>query len=104
MIGSLARARAPTGAPGRTDKAGPSLAHCVRSLGMTAARRFREKKRKDEARFQSRWAGAIEAPLWPIPARALGLRLTDSPFDFYTGNWGIHLGLNARLNAGGGPQ
>ena len=29
---------------------------------------------------------------------------SDSPFDFYTGNWGIHLSLSARLNAGGGPQ
>ena len=29
---------------------------------------------------------------------------SDSPFAFYTGNWSIHLGLSAQLNAGGGPQ
>lgn len=29
---------------------------------------------------------------------------TDSPFEFYTGNWSLHFGLSARLNAGGGPQ
>ena len=29
---------------------------------------------------------------------------SDSPFAFYTGNWSLHLGLSAQLNAGGGPQ
>lgn len=28
---------------------------------------------------------------------------SDSPFDFYHGNWGLHLGASVRLNAGGAP-